>query len=456
VTVRVTGEPADHERPSYRVLSTRTIGLAALALVLIGVGLATWLIFAYGGGSEADRARLEALRTAGTIVVGTGGAAALWLAARRQRTGEIALKQKDLDHLQAERAFALQERAAKATEDDAAQRRVTDLYTKAVEQVGSDKAAVRLGGMYALERLAQNVPDQRQVVVNVLCAYLRMPTDAPGEARHRDEEQQVRLTAQRILTDHLRPGEDAENPPDSFWPDSDLDLTGAMLTDLDLSRARVRTARFTNAQFLGDADFSWVRFDGVAEFGGARFHGKAGFEEAVFDSRARFVAVGFDQMAIFREASFNRGAGFDESRFTETAAFGSASFGGPARFDHVAFDGGVTFHNARFVDDGVLTERSIGHFRTVSGGAWFGSVLFSGGVRFGGVMFDLHPGDPVGPFRDARVRLIDTELVPRRRTRRIWPAGFEIDVPEDPANRVIEGREGEWGFLRRPVRTGAG
>src|SRR5262249_33582048 len=50
-----------------------------------------------------------------------------------------------------------------------------ELYTKAVEQLGSDKAPVRLGGLYALERLAQDNSAHRQTIVNVICAYLRMP-----------------------------------------------------------------------------------------------------------------------------------------------------------------------------------------------------------------------------------------------------------------------------------------
>ena len=58
---------------------------------------------------------------------------------------------------------------------DATERRVTELYTKAVEQLGSDKARVRFGGLYALERLAQDNPAHRQTIVNVICSYLRMP-----------------------------------------------------------------------------------------------------------------------------------------------------------------------------------------------------------------------------------------------------------------------------------------
>ena len=63
----------------------------------------------------------------------------------------------------------------RADRRDATERRITELYTKAFEQLGNDKGAVRLGGLYALERLAQDNPPHRQTIVNVICAYLRMP-----------------------------------------------------------------------------------------------------------------------------------------------------------------------------------------------------------------------------------------------------------------------------------------
>jgi hypothetical protein len=125
------------------VLSVRAIVAWAVAVVLSGVGVAVWLLLAYtGGDAEGNRLQLDAIRTAGTIVVGTGGAAALLLAARRQRSAEIALKQKDRDQADVARAYLLQERVveedrvhrarvAAATEADAEARRITDLYTKA-------------------------------------------------------------------------------------------------------------------------------------------------------------------------------------------------------------------------------------------------------------------------------------------------------------------------------------
>ncbi len=108
---------------------------------------------------------------------------ALLLTARRQRYTELTLVH---------------------TTRDATERRITELYTKAADQLGSDKAPVRLAGLYALERLAHSTVEHRQTIVDVICAYLRMPYTPPrssteglgGEAY---QELQVRLTAQDIL-----------------------------------------------------------------------------------------------------------------------------------------------------------------------------------------------------------------------------------------------------------------
>jgi hypothetical protein len=107
-----------------------------------------------------------------------------------------------------------------------------------------------------LERLAQDNPGQRQTIVNVLCTYLQMPYQLPGEQpaddadeqsgaayRERVQEREVRLTAQRLLTTHLRPGNDKNNPVATFWADIDLDLTGAVLVDFTLAGCTVCSAR---------------------------------------------------------------------------------------------------------------------------------------------------------------------------------------------------------------------
>ncbi|WP_134733398.1 pentapeptide repeat-containing protein [Amycolatopsis nivea] len=255
-----------------RVLSTRTIAWWGTGIVLLAAVAAALLLWLLGGGTPADSSRLDALRTASSIVVGTGGAAALLLAARRQRSAELDLEQKD---------------------HDATERRITDMYGKAADQLGSDKAPVRLAGLYALERLAQSHADQRQTIVNVLCAYLRMPLDGT------DEEVQVRKAAQRILMLHLRPG-GGEEPNGSYWPDIDLDFSGARLVALTLTHCRIRSIVCYQ-----------TKFEEFATFRGTEFRSKADFHEAVFRERADFrgtVLGGGDD--VFRGAKFEKHAEF--------------------------------------------------------------------------------------------------------------------------------------------------
>ncbi|OLR92594.1 pentapeptide repeat-containing protein [Actinokineospora bangkokensis] len=307
-------------------------GVAAVAVLTAGVVVALWWAGTRGlEGKELVTARLDALKTGLGIGIGGGGLFGLYLAWRRQRSTEADLdnRERALAHQQqvAARTEAHQERVATATEFDAAARRITDLYTKAVEQLGNTNAPVRLGGLYALERLAQDHPDQRQTIANVLCAYLRMPytlpdnppddadTEVIDQHRERVQEREVRVTAQRILAQHLRPGTDHENPVATFWADIDLDLTGATLIDLDLSYTVTRQTQFGGAQFEGAAQFGGAQFSGDAWFGGAQFSGDAWFGGAQFSGDARFHGAQFSGDARFHETQFSGDARFHETQF---------------------------------------------------------------------------------------------------------------------------------------------
>lgn len=50
---------------------------------------------------------------------------------------------------------------------------VTERFTRAVEQLGHEKRAVRLGAIYALERIAIDSPRDRDTIVETLAAYIR-------------------------------------------------------------------------------------------------------------------------------------------------------------------------------------------------------------------------------------------------------------------------------------------
>lgn len=247
----------------------------------------------------------------------------------------------------------------------------TDRFSKAVEQLGSDQAPVRLGGLYALEQLAQSNPALRQTVVDVTCAYLRMPwtppreedrqqqiraaqraarTRSPGRAeaqavRNPDEEGLVRLTAQSLLADHLRwrkprwwQRPTAANP--RFWPGIRLDLTGATLLNFAFSDCRIDTAVFIGATFTDNAWFDDTTFMDSAWFYNATFVGYAQFDRANFSS-----------IASFSKATFASTASFDEATFADETQFNKAAFTGKASFRRTAFIGDAWFYGVTFVRD---------------------------------------------------------------------------------------------------------
>ena len=122
----------DVTRPQLRPIPAWSWMLAAAAAVALdrpcGHDLATGYSRSRRPGTDQANARLDAVRTGLAAGAGAGAAVGLMLAFRRQHHQEITTAQ---------------------TDHDATERRITELYTKAVEQLGSDKAPVRLGGLYA-------------------------------------------------------------------------------------------------------------------------------------------------------------------------------------------------------------------------------------------------------------------------------------------------------------------
>jgi uncharacterized protein YjbI with pentapeptide repeats len=400
-------QPQAQQPGELPVLSNRAMAWAAVVLIILGVGLAVALLVAFGNGRHADQ--LDAIKTAGTIVVGTGGGAALWLTARRQRSVELSLNQTRAMHT--------------ATVADAEARRITDLYGKAADQLGSQQAPVRLAGLYALERLAQDNSAQRQTIVDLLCAYLRMPYQPPRQtpapqsppqragvsrpllgsaARRRAtvrltppaprteppsdtaQEYQVRRTAQTILFHHLRGGSSTDAPVDTFWPGINLDLTGALLAPVNLIGCHITAADFTGATFTGDVWFDRARFGLNAVFTGVRFGGKVSFDGARFDHAADFAGVRFEQNARFEDAHFEGEATFSQADFRASALFGDARFSGQAwfseaRFAHHAAFGKAWFARGAGFGDAHFARDASFHDTDFTDTAGFHNVRFTGG-----------------------------------------------------------------------------
>jgi uncharacterized protein YjbI with pentapeptide repeats len=309
---------------------------------------ATWLALDVLLG-EADRAgaadravaRIDAIRTGLTVAAGAGALVALVLALRRQWH----------------------------TEHDATEQRITELYVKSVEQLGSEHAPVRLGGLHALARLAEGNPTQRQTVVDVVCAYLRMPFTVPEpDDAAGQQELQVRQTAQRLLEKHLSA---RDRTP---WKDIDLDLSGATLVGLTLYRCRIRHGLFRGATFTG----------GHAGFDSTTFT-TADFEDATFETIAIFALATFREHADFERAIFRHRPELHDPVYRigpgPVHYFYRAHFLGPADFDSATFESGMSFAGARF-DDAMFLDGTTFHRL-----ADFSDATFAASVHLGRAIF---------------------------------------------------------------------
>ncbi|MFI7642293.1 hypothetical protein [Nonomuraea sp. NPDC049400] len=98
---------------------------------------------------------------------------------------------------------------------------VTDRYTKAVSQLGDEASPVRIGGVYALERIGNDSARDRSTIIYVLGAFIRERSTAIRQ-RQDDPPEGVKAalrTVGRLLE----------------ISDASLDLRGADLRNADLS-----------------------------------------------------------------------------------------------------------------------------------------------------------------------------------------------------------------------------
>jgi hypothetical protein len=132
------------------------------------------------------------------------------------------------------------------------QAQATERYIRAVEQLGSDKLDVRIGGIYALERVARDSARDHPTVMDVLCAFIREhshePWPPPDHPASREPEPSTRPDVQAAVTVIGR--RDAERDIGR------IDLTGARLTRASLACANLTntvliSADLTSANLIG-------------------------------------------------------------------------------------------------------------------------------------------------------------------------------------------------------------
>lgn len=190
------------------------------------------------------------------------------------------------------------------------QGQITDRFTKAVDQLGSEHLDIRVGGIYALERIARDSPNDRATIEEVLTAFVRSHTSPPLQPATDTQQatapppppmamRRPHLPAvparDKDMADHLKeevkdpgPASDVQAaltvlgrrmlPPDGLRV-LDLvqvnlpraQLAGANLQGADLSGANLQSVQLSGAN-LQDALLERAKLQG-ADLGGANLQG---------------------------------------------------------------------------------------------------------------------------------------------------------------------------------------
>ena len=204
-------------------------------------------------------------------------------------------------------------------------------YTTAIEQLSSDKASIRLGGVYSLVGLVdewladkKTIPEfeerckEGQVIINNLCGYIRSPfplavrawifdLSYEEHAKRRREEQDDLGYSEQEFTKYLR---DFERDKSALIEERQVRST--IIQEI--------SERLQN----DDKPGPWSKFD--YNFSNAPFFYFISFNFSHFDSLLKFNRATFTQGADFSGATFTQGADFSGATFTQGADFSEATF----------------------------------------------------------------------------------------------------------------------------------
>jgi hypothetical protein len=243
----------------------------SLVLVLLGAAALGWLIFfgfeVLAGASgwplhphfdnSAPNSVGDAIRSTLTVLGVIGGVFAVVYAYRKQRIEEASGHRSDAEQL-------------------------SKRYQDAAGQLGHEKAAVRLAGVYAMARLADEWKDHRQTCVNVLCAYLRLTPQVDDI-----DDIHVRTTILAVIRQRLL----SDSGPDA-WSGLEFDFRRARLSDVDFSGVNFHsTPRFTDSHFSGLCTFRGATFLGGVDFERSEIEGELNLAEVSIQSRVNLYGV---------------------------------------------------------------------------------------------------------------------------------------------------------------------
>ena len=216
---------------------------AAIMVVMVGPVGPEWVSFEYWRGGGKDISRSEVLRNVGLLsaaLVGLGFG--IWRAYTAHRQTVVAHRQAVV----------------------AEQGLFTDRFSTAVDHLGSEELPVRLGGIFALWRLAEDSPTRDEKTVwDILSAFVRNPPHEPqsGTMQPNGEDQTPAVASE---TRPVRP--DIQAILDLLGTEAAaLQRAGASYV-LNLAQSRLCQAQLRDAQLSG-TNLSGANLSGARLFG---------------------------------------------------------------------------------------------------------------------------------------------------------------------------------------------
>jgi hypothetical protein len=405
--------PKDQEKPWYirhftKLLIGFGLGGGAIALLLPWM---LWLLCGMSSGSS-DQLRLHLLYITGGIIAVLTLLQTNWKNQGDRLKIDADIKKNEQDAEKNERDHIRQVHAERRSR-----------YTKAVEQLADEKAAVRLGGIYTLVGLVDEWltddtlgPEEQQkegqVIINNLCAYIRSPFvlaerrenfeqeiqyekepegysgDFIADKSKFREEQEVRQTIFTEMSTRLsKINEDEEmRVIPGTWSNFDFSFIKALIF-YPLDTLTFENPNFYKATFYGDANFYLAKFIGETNFRSVNFKNSAYFPYSHFEGNVTFASSHFEEDGSFFSAKFSKQADFSRTTFMESISFGQADFNGHANFSQTTFHKAgqfaqvhfseiANFAHTRFLGDGDFLKASLG------GKADFTQTYFHGFTNF--------------------------------------------------------------------------
>ena len=273
---------------------------------------------------------------------------------------------------------------ANAFKERKAERR--ERYTKAVEQLGDEKAPIRIGGVYTLVGLVDEwleedklSEDERikegQVIINSLCAYIRSPftlaarydelsEDNPSSnGIYKDNQQKfyadkaefkaeadVRLGIIKEIHDRLQGSK--ENTPNT-WSDFEYDFSGStFFYPIDLTNSYyAKPINFRGSTYKGRADFGDSTYKGRADFGDSTYKGGVYFRGSIYKGGVYFRGSIYKGWAYFGDSTYKGWAYFGGSTYKGWAYFGGSTYQSKGIFNGSTYKGRADFSGSIFYSD---------------------------------------------------------------------------------------------------------